>query len=324
MNATSASPSIIVTNSNLTEARRGVPNVTYLPHDPEQWLRQVRFNTALSLAHGAGPLTHLSSPAIGQAINIRGRILLAEDNPLVQSVTKGILESDGHIVTVASNGLIALELLRDQRFDLAVVDYHMPVMDGMDLIKAYRNLEVGTRLPIIMLTASASKETAANSLTNGATRFIMKPFNTEALLSIVLSLLPTASVTAPLAAPITQGVSAGFDPSALNALLKMETPPDAVLNVISEYQRNAAALLQQLEAPNARNALALKKVLHSLAGLSGCVGGVNLATYCAYPDNLDESSSNRDKIIDKVRHLSIEVNRHLDDYAASLRKNTSV
>ena len=79
-------------------------------------------------------------------------ILLAEDEPILQKATCFLLEAEGHHVDVASNGKLAVERF-SQSYDLVLMDLRMPEMDGMEAVKAIRQLEKrGEHLPIIAVT----------------------------------------------------------------------------------------------------------------------------------------------------------------------------
>jgi signal transduction histidine kinase/CheY-like chemotaxis protein len=108
------------------------------------------------------------------------RILVAEDNPVNQRVVRGLLERVGHSVAIASDGAQALETLSvDNQFDLALIDLHMPVVDGLQVILEVRRREIGTRrhLPAIALTASAMKGDREVCLDHGMDGYVSKPIH---------------------------------------------------------------------------------------------------------------------------------------------------
>ena len=294
-----------------------------MPFDPELWTKQARFNRAMLWGRVRAESKAESSP-LNQTDRTRGRILLAEDNPLVQRVTAAILQSHGHEVILANNGRIGLELLQMAKFDIAIVDYHMPEMDGMDLIKAYRAHEQGPALPIIMLTASVSKETAALSLFAGATRFIMKPYNSPELLSVVNSLINKAPSPAPFPENSTEKDAMLFDPSRLRDLINLGTPVETIVGMIKEYRINVAALLDELASPGAQLDASLKLSLHTLAGLSGTFGGEQLANYCRrLSSNRADICAGHSTINAHVMELANATLREIDRFEIDLTFNAS-
>ncbi len=113
----------------------------------------------------------------------RLNILLVEDNLVNQKVASGILEKMGHMVTVASNGREALELLERVCFDLVLMDVSMPEMDGLEATRVLRDREKtsGAHVPIIAMTAYAMKGDKERCIEAGMDAYVSKPINTQEL-----------------------------------------------------------------------------------------------------------------------------------------------
>jgi CheY-like chemotaxis protein/HPt (histidine-containing phosphotransfer) domain-containing protein len=115
---------------------------------------------------------------------------VAEDNVLSQTIIGGLLESAGAVVQRARNGAEALELLRRQTFDCVLMDVQMPEMDGIAATQAIRD-DLGLHdLPVIAVTAHASKENRQRCLDAGMSDFIGKPFTPASLYSRLAHWLP--------------------------------------------------------------------------------------------------------------------------------------
>jgi len=116
------------------------------------------------------------------------RILLAEDNPINQKLAVRLLEKHGHQVTVANNGLEALEILDRQEVDLILMDMQMPELDGIETTQRIRELEVGgnEHIPIIAMTANVMPEDRQRCLEAGMDGYVSKPINTEALFAAIV------------------------------------------------------------------------------------------------------------------------------------------
>jgi CheY-like chemotaxis protein len=112
------------------------------------------------------------------------RILLVEDDRGARESIKLLLTIDRHAVAEANEGTTALELLKSQPFDLAIVDYFMPGMRGSQL--ALRIREIAPSLPIIMITAYLEKLAAADKPVDVV---IGKPFAIEDLRRAIAKLL---------------------------------------------------------------------------------------------------------------------------------------
>jgi CheY-like chemotaxis protein len=122
-------------------------------------------------------------------------ILLAEDNVVNQRVARAILEKAGHSVVVANNGRKALALLKEQPFDLILMDVQMPEMDGFEATAAIREAEKrsGEHISIIAMTAHAMTGDREKCLAAGMDNYISKPVHGPALLELVGQYFKTPS-----------------------------------------------------------------------------------------------------------------------------------
>lgn len=114
------------------------------------------------------------------------RILLVEDNPVNQEIARIYLSELPAIILLAENGRDALELVRQQQFDLIVMDVQMPVMDGLIATRQIRALEAAAgRLPtpILALTANAMLGDRERCLDAGMDDYLSKPFKPDELIA---------------------------------------------------------------------------------------------------------------------------------------------
>ncbi|MEI6898331.1 MAG: response regulator [Bacteroidota bacterium] len=117
------------------------------------------------------------------------KILLVEDNQINRLVARSILKIYGVQVTEASDGQIAVDLLKSSNFDIVLMDMQMPVMDGLEATRIIR-AEVNSTIPIIALTANALKGEQDKCMEAGMNDFISKPFDESRLLEVILKYLP--------------------------------------------------------------------------------------------------------------------------------------
>ncbi|MDR2534022.1 MAG: response regulator transcription factor [Tannerellaceae bacterium] len=103
------------------------------------------------------------------------KILLAEDEVNIASFIERGLKEFGHEVRIATNGAEAWEILRQETFDLLILDLIMPRMNGLELCAAYRS-SFGYSSPVIMLTALDSTDDIVKGLEAGADDYLSKPF----------------------------------------------------------------------------------------------------------------------------------------------------
>ena len=110
-------------------------------------------------------------------------ILLAEDNPVNQTLAIKLLEKLGHQVQVANNGAEALDAVHRGSFDVVLMDIQMPVMGGLEATRAIRQLEAGLdrRTPIVAMTAHALTGDRETCLAAGMDDYVPKPINLQIL-----------------------------------------------------------------------------------------------------------------------------------------------
>ncbi|HET6557831.1 MAG TPA: response regulator [Prolixibacteraceae bacterium] len=113
------------------------------------------------------------------------KILLVEDNLLNQRIVLFSLKKFNHAVTIANNGLEAVEKFRKDKFDVILMDIMMPVMDGLEATVQIREVEQSVkpdkRTPIIALTANTMDNDRNKCLSYGMDEFLSKPFDIEKL-----------------------------------------------------------------------------------------------------------------------------------------------
>jgi DNA-binding NtrC family response regulator len=109
------------------------------------------------------------------------RILVVDDEPNMLRLLKTILmDKTGYEVTTTNNPLEVSKLLQESHYDLVVTDLKMPLVDGIDLIGIVKNIDA--TMPIIVITAYGTIETAEEAIQKGAYDFITKPFRKETIL----------------------------------------------------------------------------------------------------------------------------------------------
>ena len=125
--------------------------------------------------------------ASGSSLSLR--ILLAEDNLVNQKVAMGMLGKMGHRITLATNGLEALEQWRQSDFDLILMDVQMPEMNGLQATTQIRQEEaMGTHVPIVAMTASAMSEERDRCLAAGMDDFISKPVSFKVIEQMIATI----------------------------------------------------------------------------------------------------------------------------------------
>lgn len=110
------------------------------------------------------------------------KILVVDDMSTMRRIIKNIMKQLGFAnVEEAENGHEALEKLRAESFGFVISDWNMPVMTGIDLLRAIRADDKLKAIPVLMVTAEAQKENLVAAIQAGVSNYIVKPFTVEVL-----------------------------------------------------------------------------------------------------------------------------------------------
>jgi two-component system, chemotaxis family, chemotaxis protein CheY len=112
----------------------------------------------------------------------RMKFLVVDDFSTMRRIVRNLLKELGYTNTEeAEDGAVALNMLRNGKFDFVVSDWNMPNMTGIDLLKNIRADAMLKELPVLMITAEAKKENIIEAAQNGANGYIVKPFTAATL-----------------------------------------------------------------------------------------------------------------------------------------------
>lgn len=123
------------------------------------------------------------------------RVLIAEDDPTASAICARALTNAGFDTSVAIDGRVALDMLRQGSFDLVVTDMIMPMMDGLALVRAMRADARLTRLPVLFLTSVTEQDMRFKGYRAGCDAYLVKPIRPLELVDRVSSLLERAAGT---------------------------------------------------------------------------------------------------------------------------------
>lgn len=221
----------------------------------------------------------------------RLRILVAEDNVVNQKVISLILRKAGHMVRIVDNGELALDALRCEKYDLALLDLGMPVMDGIEAAKLYRVMSSqGSQIPIVALTADATPETRRKCEEARFDGYIIKPFEAKKLLDEIARITSAgaASIGNAQAAPDPESMEATddperiiLDPTNLGNLRDSGASDSFLRNLTDLFIKGTEKKLIELDhAVLKRDSAGFREITHALKGSAGQLGAVNLASIC--------------------------------------------
>ena len=199
------------------------------------------------------------------------RVLIVEDNALNQRLAKELLRQLGANVTLAANGLEAVEAAARERFDAILMDVQMPEMDGLEATRRIRAQPAGRTVPILAMTAHALAGSREECLAAGMNDFIGKPITVRGVTSVLARYL--TGVVAPVAVARTRvltplpgslpGIAVG---QAVNRLGGNEA---LVHTSLLEFQRDYAGMVADLERAlttgDVKNAA---RIAHTLKGVA--------------------------------------------------------
>src|SRR4051812_15058733 len=120
-------------------------------------------------------------------MNRTGSILVIDDEEIMREILEALLTREGYTVRLAADAAEGLELLRTVPIDAAIVDIMMPGMDGMTALDEIKKID--DDLPVVMITAFASVESAINAMKRGAFYYITKPFKNDDVLAVLRNAL---------------------------------------------------------------------------------------------------------------------------------------
>ena len=231
------------------------------------------------------------------------RVLLAEDEAVNVIIAKAMLEKIGIDVTVAGDGIKALDLLAQGDFHLVLMDVQMPGLDGFTATMELRKRELpGHRLPVVAITAHAMKGYHEKCLAAGMDDYLSKPFNEEQLYLVLKRWLPRDVIMS--AAP-----KAGIDTTKHDELSQLNSPgkPDMLKKVLRTYLNKVPIHRENIDqAIDSLDAEQIWIAAHTLKSSSAQLGAYRLAEICAEIE--ERGHKNR---LEGVRNCWLELEEEL-------------
>lgn len=110
------------------------------------------------------------------------KFLIVDDFSTMRRIVRGLLKESGYVnADEAEDGVVALNMLKNNKFDFVVSDINMPNMNGFQLLKEIKSDEKLKHIPVLMVTAEARKEDIVLAAQSGAAGYIVKPFTKATL-----------------------------------------------------------------------------------------------------------------------------------------------
>jgi CheY-like chemotaxis protein/HPt (histidine-containing phosphotransfer) domain-containing protein len=248
-----------------------------------------RFTFEMPLLRAAGPADAPQPPAAVAAPTRPLQVLVAEDHPVNRQYMAALLEQMKHPAYFVANGRDAVQAVRARRFDLVLMDLHMPELDGIGAAQAIRALpdRAAATVPIIALTADAFKDTRDRCLLAGMNDFLTKPVNAQDLAAALRRLYgqdaadaPPPGATAPTAAPppLPSDDAAPLLDSAALAQVRQDLGPQRLAALLADFLRYGPQAVQaMLAAVRDGQPLTLRSEAHAARGAALNLGLAALA-----------------------------------------------
>jgi two-component system sensor histidine kinase RpfC len=299
-----------------------------------------------SIKHGAGRAELISALHIAMSIGRRRvvpkrtlyraqpdrklSILVADDNRTNLLVLSKVLERAGHTVTAVENGAFAVEALIGNSFDVALMDLNMPVLNGIDAFKQYRNsLRGRVPTPVIALTADATTEARARCAEAGFQACATKPIEPRHLLELVAQVTPQSAIesespglvpepnheTPDLAVPVPK---ASIRRETLRKLEQLGGRP-FVEDLIKQFSTDTEEMLHGLKLALAKkDASEFDDQLHAVRSAAGNIGASSLYSICLALKRITcaELKANGDEHLRRLAAEVEQLRKELADYLA--------
>ncbi|MBW6505102.1 response regulator [bacterium] len=258
------------------------------------------------------------------------RVLVAEDNRTNQMVIGKILERAGHDFRIVANGEEFLDALKEQTFEIALLDLHMPLMGGIEAAKLARFMAKGSsRMPIVALTADATPEARAECVEAGMDACLTKPIDTQKLFDLIETLVPggvalrrgtgggATEGVSPAAAPGVPEEPPCLDPRYLRELSDLGGNSDFVVRLAWTFLKGSKEKVRGLERAVAdRDVEKARELAHALKGNSGQLGALALMRACELFSGISagELERNGGPYLEEVKEELSRARTALDEY----------
>ncbi|MBI5578456.1 MAG: response regulator [Deltaproteobacteria bacterium] len=231
------------------------------------------------------------------------RLLLVEDNEINQQVAKEILEGAGLVVTIANNGLEAVNAVKAGNYDAVLMDVQMPVMDGYSATREIRNLKSEIRnVPIIAMTAHAMAGDQDQSIKAGMNGHVTKPVDPDQLFAALQKWIKPSGKRV----PVQQAEISAKGPEEVQAMPDEEQLPESLpgfdlapglarlmgnkrlyRKLLLDFGANYGGVADDIrEALAARNFTQAHSLVHNLNGLAGNLAATDLQAAAAAMEKL--------------------------------------
>ncbi len=226
------------------------------------------------------------------ASNRQLNILVAEDNPVNGMVIGRILDKNGHHHHLVVNGNEALKALKQESYDLVIIDMHMPMLGGIDTYKRHaKQIKGDSAIPFIMLTANATVEARKQCEEAGIKYFLTKPISSKELINVInmathkeTTHILTNQIDAQTEANNTSGP---IDTHTVSQIIRMAPDYNFLIQLHQSMHNYGNFMLDRMAQANENEDLReFKEVAHALKGASISLGMLQLTKLLQQAENI--------------------------------------
>jgi CheY-like chemotaxis protein/HPt (histidine-containing phosphotransfer) domain-containing protein len=246
------------------------------------------------------------TPEHGAASPTSKHILVVDDNEINRSVAASMLERLGYTVSLAVNGQQAITAVQHGQFDLVLMDYHMPLLDGVDATKAIRAWEQTNRrtaMPIIAVSASAFQDDRDRYAAAGMNDFVPKPITLASLNAALQKWLAAATthITSDLADAddtLARLPEELFSRAQFSEMFSLAGP--RFCELLCRFGEDADRQLEAMRtAALMQDADSVRRCAHKLKGSASSIGAYALASCC---ERVEQQARNQ-----QLQHIMVDI-----------------
>lgn len=227
--------------------------------------------------------TELKVEAKNKKVTKSGRLLIAEDNMINQKVFLGLLQGTNYQIDIVDNGIKALEAVKNNKYDLILMDCQMPEMDGYEATLQLKKQTPPFTTPIIAVTANAMKNEKDRCFDVGMSDYISKPISGPRLIETIEKWLPNPKNAENTQFNLLPENDNAIDIAVIEQLKKMgeESGSDLLGDILKIYFEGAPKTIELLKQHFAnRHFDLLAKDAHHFRSSCNGVGAISMAEYC--------------------------------------------
>ena len=259
-------------------------------------------------------------------------ILVAEDDQTLQLINQTLFDKVGHKLTLADNGAQALELLQDRKYDIAILDLHMPELSGIEVAQMYYASCTDNRTPLVLLTADNTELAMNEAREAGFAEILSKPIRPAVLLEHIYRILGHHdSATEADTASVNYQDSPQDESDYLVDMKTIESLFETtgylqLKQILDGYDKDTVARIGELES-NIRggNYHSYRDILHALIGSAGAVGATSLVGLIRQAQRVTEAEFRKSSV---TRSLSNDLHsihkRTMKTFSRMIRDRTTM